>query len=98
MTASIDTHHLARMLQAARKDGLRDETLQLLCLLDHHGSRRMTDLADAMGVSTAAMTSMVDSLERRSYVRRVPHPTDRRVILIEAMGLGRHALELILTA
>lgn len=98
MTAFIDSIHLARMLQAAREDGLRDETLQLLCLLDYNGRQRMTDLAAEIGVSTAAMTSMVDALERRSYVRRIPSTTDRRVIYIEALGLGLHAIKLILDA
>ncbi|MGV9664030.1 MarR family winged helix-turn-helix transcriptional regulator [Nocardia niigatensis] len=31
----------------------------------------------------ASVTGLVDRLERRGYLRRVPHPTDKRRVLIE---------------
>jgi len=40
-------------------------------------------LAEATGLSAAATTSMIDRLERKGFVRRAPHPTDRRGTLVE---------------
>lgn len=46
-------------------------------------------LAEHLIISRASVTSLVDSLERRGYVRRLPHPTDRRGILVELTETGR---------
>lgn len=39
-------------------------------------------IADRLLVSSASMTSILDTLERRGLVERGPHPTDRRKVLI----------------
>src|SRR6202453_102743 len=39
-------------------------------------------IAQRLLVSSASMTSLVDTLERRGLVERRPHPTDRRKVLI----------------
>ncbi len=44
-------------------------------------------------VSTGAMTNRLDKLERHDLVRRVPHPTDRRGVLLEITAAGRARLE-----
>jgi DNA-binding MarR family transcriptional regulator len=46
-------------------------------------------LATATGLSSAATTTLLDRLERRGLVRRVPDPSDRRKVLIEMTDLGR---------
>jgi len=43
------------------------------------GSARMVDLASRLGVSKAAITKLVDSLERSGYLKRGTDPNDRRV-------------------
>lgn len=43
---------------------------------------RMTDLARQIALSKAGLTALIDRLERRSLVRRVPDPADRRAIRI----------------
>jgi DNA-binding MarR family transcriptional regulator len=35
------------------------------------------------------MTGLLDSLERRGFVRRQPHGSDRRMLLIELTDAGR---------
>src|SRR5512135_2089907 len=40
-------------------------------------------IAERLIISRASVTSLIDSLERRGYVRRLPHTTDRRMLLIE---------------
>jgi|SRR5579859_135915 len=46
-------------------------------------------IADRLIISRATMTGLLDSLEKRGYVRRLPHATDRRMLLIELTDTGR---------
>lgn len=46
-------------------------------------------IAERLIISRASVTSLLDSLERRGYVRRLPHSTDRRMLLIELTDAGR---------
>jgi DNA-binding MarR family transcriptional regulator len=46
-------------------------------------------IAERLIISRASVTSLLDSLERRGYVRRAPHSTDRRMLLIELTDSGR---------
>ncbi len=46
-------------------------------------------IAEQLYIATSTMTSLIDTVERRGLARRVPHPTDRRKILIEITDEGR---------
>ena len=46
-------------------------------------------LAEATGLSAAATTSMIDRLERKGFVRRRKHETDRRQVLVEMTEDGQ---------
>ena len=46
-------------------------------------------IAERLIISRASVTSLLDSLERRGYVRRLPHTTDRRMLLIALTETGR---------
>lgn len=39
-------------------------------------------LADHLGISTAAVTTLVDRLVASGHLERVPHPTDRRSVVL----------------
>jgi len=41
------------------------------------------DLAEHLGISTAATTKLLDRLEAGGHIRRERHPTDRRALAIE---------------
>ncbi|SDQ81828.1 MarR family winged helix-turn-helix transcriptional regulator [Microbacterium sp. cf332] len=41
------------------------------------------DVAKYLGISTASTTSLLDRLESSGYLRRVPHPSDRRSVYLE---------------
>jgi DNA-binding MarR family transcriptional regulator len=60
--------------------------LRLLYELHCNGPRKMTDLADSLGVTPRNVTALVDGLEAEALVRRVPHPSDRRVTMVEITG------------
>ena len=55
------------------------------------GPKSAGQLAAATGLSSAATTTLLDRLERRGLVRRVPDPSDRRKVLVEMSDLGRRA-------
>jgi DNA-binding MarR family transcriptional regulator len=59
-------------------------------LVDH--SCKMMDLRGLMFNSAANITQHVDALEERGWVRRVPSPEDRRVILVELTDKGHEQL------
>ena len=40
-------------------------------------------IAERLVVTTGSMTSLLDNLEKRGLVRRLPHPDDRRKLLID---------------
>ncbi|HEU5471669.1 MAG TPA: MarR family transcriptional regulator [Actinophytocola sp.] len=43
-------------------------------------------IAQQSGLSTGAVTGVIDRLERRGFVRRIRDPHDRRKVLVEVVG------------
>src|SRR6266508_4200642 len=60
--------------------------LRLLNELHCRGPRKMVDLADVLGVTPRNITALVDALEAEHQLRRVAHPTDRRITMVEITG------------
>lgn len=56
-------------------------------------TRSMGELAEVAEVSSAAMTSTIDYLERKGFVRRVRTPGDRRVVNCGITAKGRRRAE-----
>ena len=54
---------------------------------------RLTELANRANMTPQAMGELVDDLERRGYVRRVPDPSDRRAKLIVPTEIGYGSLQ-----
>lgn len=70
--------------------GVTPAQSRLLRTLAHYDSPpRMADLAERLEVVPRAVTTLVDGLEVSGKVRRVPDPTNRRVIRIELTDDGR---------
>jgi DNA-binding MarR family transcriptional regulator len=73
--------------------GITPAQSRLLRTLDHCDEPpRMADLARRLDVVPRAVTTLVDALEERELVRRVPDPHNRRVIRIELRESGAQAL------
>ena len=49
---------------------------------------RMTDLSETLVVSKSGLTTIIDRLEKRGLLRRVPDPDDRRAIRIAITDEG----------
>jgi len=50
-------------------------------------------IADRLIISRASVTSLLDSLGKRGYVSRRPHPSDRRMIWVEPTERGRQVAD-----
>jgi DNA-binding MarR family transcriptional regulator len=74
--------------EVGRQLGLNPTDLRCLdWLVDARRSARQ--LSEATGLSSAATTTLIDRLEHKGFVRRVPHDTDRRQVLVEMTDEGR---------
>lgn len=56
-----------------------------------------SELGDRLIVTRATMTGVVDSLERRGFARRSPHPSDRRSVIVEITPAGRDVVQQVRT-
>ena len=52
-------------------------------LIDQAGGMTAGELATAAGLTTGAVTAVIDRLEKAGLAQRVPDPTDRRRVRIE---------------
>ena len=70
---------------------LSPSRLEVLEVLYHHPGQALSpaELADEAVVTRAAMTGIVDDLEKKGYVRRRPHAHDRRMISVELTAKGK---------
>ena len=65
--------------------GLSDSDVEALETLIDTGAATAGRLAELMGLTTGAVTRLVDRLEQSGYVRRVPDPADRRRVIVEVV-------------
>lgn len=65
------------------KDGATPKRMYLMGLLYEYGPMMMSSLKDRLGVTATNVTALVDALEKDGFVKRKPHPTDRRATIIE---------------
>ena len=71
--------------------GLSPVDLECLDLIQIHGPRTAGDLVKASGLTSGAITGLIDRLERAGYVARESDPNDRRRVVVRAIpeSLGR---------
>ena len=67
--------------------------LYVLTVLEADGSLSMGGLADALDVSVASATGIVDRMEKRGIVERQHVATDRRVVLVTATDEGLRTID-----
>lgn len=71
------------MARAFEGTGLTTARVHLLWMLQHAGPSTQQTLARLCEVSPRNITGLVDALEASGHVRRTPHPSDRRAVLVE---------------
>jgi DNA-binding MarR family transcriptional regulator len=52
------------------------------------GTVSMTEISGRLEITKPAVTNLVDRLEEKKCLKRVPHAEDRRVILLEILSKG----------
>ncbi len=82
---------LARIDEQLRDLDLTFARYELLMLLhfSREGRLPLNVVGSRLQVHPTSVTSAVDRLERQGFVRRSPHPTDRRTKLAELTDAGR---------
>jgi DNA-binding MarR family transcriptional regulator len=68
----------------AKLVGLNSTDLECLDLLGLAGATTAGRLASHAGLTTGAMTAVIDRLERAGFARRMRHADDRRCVFVEA--------------
>jgi len=61
----------------------------LALAIDRRSGTRLTDLAERARMTKQGMMLLVDDLEARGYVRRVPDPDDGRAKVVRLTARGR---------
>jgi DNA-binding MarR family transcriptional regulator len=81
-------HLVTLMRQVSVAGGLSTAASSALNRLGRDGPHRLTDLANAQGVSQPGMTQLVTRMEREGLVRRTANTGDRRGVVVEATEAG----------
>lgn len=63
--------------------GLSESDIETLEQLMDMGATSAGRLSEITGLTSGAVTRVIDRLEQSGYVRRVPDPTDRRRVIVE---------------
>jgi DNA-binding MarR family transcriptional regulator len=68
---------------AAERLGLNRTDLHAINIIENSGGLTAGELAARAGLTTGAVTGVIDRLERSGYARRVSDPADRRRVMVE---------------
>lgn len=92
----IGQHIARRQEETFDRFGLNRGEVGVLGALRFAGAKQElspTRLFKGLMLSSAGITSRLDRLERRGYVKRKPDPADRRGVLVELTAAGRDVLD-----
>jgi DNA-binding MarR family transcriptional regulator len=86
---------LARVDEALRPFALTFARYEALVLLSfsRRGSLPLGKMGERLMIHPTSVTNIADRLEVQGFIRRVPHPTDRRTTLAEITEEGRAVVE-----
>src|SRR5215475_13597294 len=68
---------------AAKRLGLNRTDLHAINIIENSGGLTAGQLAEEAGLTTGAVTGVIDRLERAGYARRISDPDDRRRVKLE---------------
>ena len=84
------THALGLWIERAFRDvALTQAEAHVLAYLARHSNAAINDLHVSFGHKRSTLTSILDRLEARGWVRRLPHPTSRRLVAVELTEAGQ---------
>jgi DNA-binding MarR family transcriptional regulator len=74
---------------AAAYVGVNRTAMRCMEVLDRQGQATAGEIAVQTGLTSGAVTAMLDRLERVDLVQRLPDPSDRRRVLVQLTGKAR---------
>ena len=90
LIGALFQHDMARAFAGTPLSTAR---MRVLWVVHHCGPLTQQALAHALEVSPRNVTALVDVLEVAGYLRRAPHPGDRRAVLVSLSSLGIELME-----
>lgn len=85
------------MAGIARRHGLSHAALNALAVIEGAGGPLPAgEVSARMHITTGTMTSVLDTLERNGYVKRLPDPSDRRRVLVDITPAAQAVLDKML--
>lgn len=87
LTAELLEKRIASLIQPFNLSPATGLVLSILA--DSETPLSPNAIADRLIISRASVTSLLDSLEKRGFVKRQPHLSDRRMLLVELTDSGR---------
>ncbi|HEY0632738.1 MAG TPA: MarR family transcriptional regulator [Thermoleophilaceae bacterium] len=78
---------------AGKVMGVNRTDQRVLDLLEQHGRMTAGEIAAGAGVTSGAVTGIIDRLEQHGYARRVRDAADRRKVLVEPAPLLKETAE-----
>jgi DNA-binding MarR family transcriptional regulator len=78
----------------ARRYGLSHAALNALAVIEGNGAPLPAgEVSSRMHITSGTMTTVLDTLERKQYVKRLLDPTDRRRVLVDVTPAGQGLLD-----
>jgi len=91
--AALASHRRCMGARTMHHSGISLGHLQILWILQEHGSLPVSRLADWLGIGVPNATGLLDRMEQRGLVERVRDAEDRRVVLACMTDLGRQTVQ-----
>jgi DNA-binding MarR family transcriptional regulator len=88
--------HLSR--EALAPWGITPSQLRAVMTLVRHGTVRLSQLSDHLHIAARSTTEVVDGLQDRGLVERLPDPNDRRATLVRLTEQGTELGAAVLSA
>jgi len=84
------THAVALWIERAFADlRLSQAEAHVLAYLAEHAPCSINDLHHSFGHKRSTLTSLLDRLEGRGWIRRMAHPSSRRLVQVELTDAGQ---------
>ncbi|MBT2501289.1 MarR family transcriptional regulator [Curtobacterium sp. ISL-83] len=90
---AVTRAHASLVAQLSARAGVHETGFRALMLISDTGYSTPTELAGFLGLTSGAVTNMVDRLTASGLVERRPNPADRRGSLIRLTPAGTRVVD-----
>lgn len=79
-----------------KKVDLNFTELSVLVSLEHEEKQAIQQISQSVSLTSGALTYILDKLENKKLLARIPCHSDRRVIFVQLTDKGKHLVDCIL--